>query len=158
MKKLQFAKALLFLLVCFSKKTTAQYYFYDNNYYDNPIVFELGGSVGIMNCLTDLGGNKGIGKKFIKDLNFGNTQLAGSVYLSAIFKNAVALRVEGTFGQLKAYDSILKKKKLLLLAGTNVTLVLEVPLQNFLPLQKFIRCTFLKNMMKTMRCRGIRLI
>jgi hypothetical protein len=111
MKKLQLATALLFLLVCFSKKTTAQYYFYDNNYYDNPIVFELGGSVGIMNCLTDLGGNKGIGKKFVKDLNFGNTQLAGSVYLSAIYKNAVAIRVEGTFGQVKAYDSILKKNK-----------------------------------------------
>ncbi len=98
--------------LCFTGITAkAQYYFYDNNYYDNPVVYELGGSVGIMNCLTDLGGKKGIGKKFIKDLNFGNTQLAGSVYLSAIYRNAVALRVEGTFGQVKAYDSILNKVK-----------------------------------------------
>ncbi len=111
MKKLQLITILLFFLVCTAKKTTAQYYFYDNNYYDNPVVYELGASVGAMNCLTDLGGKKGNGKKFIKDLNFGNTQLAGSVYFSAIYKNAVALRVEGTFGQVKAYDSILKNVK-----------------------------------------------
>ncbi len=111
MKKLQLVTALIFLLACSTKKTAAQYYFYDNNYYDNPLVFEVGGSVGIMNCLTDLGGKKGIGKKFVKDLNFGNTQLAGSVYLSANYKNAVALRLEGTFGQVKAYDSILNKVK-----------------------------------------------
>ena len=110
MKKLQLI-TIFFLLVCAAQKTTAQYYFYDNNYYDNPVVFELGGSVGAMNCLTDLGGKKGIGKKFIKDLNFGNTQLSGGLFFSAIFKNAVALRVEGTFGQVKAYDSILSKVK-----------------------------------------------
>ena len=64
-----------------------------------------------MNCLTDLGGKKGIGKRFVKDLNFGNTQLSGGIFFSAIFKNAVALRVEGTFGQVKAYDSVLNKVK-----------------------------------------------
>lgn len=111
MKKLQLITVISLLLTCTTHRITAQYYFYDNNYYDNPIVFELGGSVGIMNCLTDLGGKKGIGKKFVKDLNFGNTQLAGSISLSAIYKNAVALRLEGTFGQVKAYDSILKKDK-----------------------------------------------
>jgi hypothetical protein len=110
MKKLQLI-TILFLMVCSAQKTTAQYYFYDNNYYDNPVVYELGASVGAMNCLTDLGGKKGNGKRFIKDLNFGNTQLAGGVYFSAIFKNAIALRVEGTFGQVKAYDSILSKVK-----------------------------------------------
>jgi hypothetical protein len=111
MKKLQFITVLAFLLICSSQKTAAQYYFYDNNYYDNPFVFEVGGSVGIMNSLTDLGGKKGIGKKFVKDLNFGNSQLAGSISLSAIYKNAVAFRIEGTFGQVKAYDSVLKKVK-----------------------------------------------
>lgn len=111
MKKLHLFTALIFLLTVPTQKLTAQYYFYDNNYYDNPVVYELGGSVGIMNCLTDLGGKKGIGKKFIKDLNFGNTQMAGSLFFSAIYKNAVALRVEGTFGQVKAYDSILRSVK-----------------------------------------------
>jgi len=111
MKKLQLITVFAFLLTFSTERTTAQYYFYDNNYYDNPFVFELGGSVGIMNCLTDLGGKKGIGKKFIKDVNFGNTQLAGGISLSAIYKNAVAFRLEGTFGEVKAYDSILRKDK-----------------------------------------------
>jgi len=111
MKKLHLLSAVFVLLILSTQKTAAQYYFYNDSYYDNPVVFELGGSVAVMNCLTDLGGKKGIGKKFIKDLNFGNTQLAGSLFLSAIYKNAVALRLEGTFGQVKAYDSVLRSVK-----------------------------------------------
>lgn len=91
------------------EKASAQYYFYDNKYYDTPLTFEIGGSVGIMNCLTDLGGNKGIGKKFVKDLNLGKTKLAGSIYLSGLYKNAVGLRLEATFGQITADDKVLKK-------------------------------------------------
>ena len=108
MKRITCLVALIFILNVFVQKATAQYYFYDNNYYDNPLLFEVGGSVGIMNCLTDLGGRKGIGKKFVKDLNIGTTQAAGSVYLAVVYKYAIALRLEGTFGQVKAYDSILK--------------------------------------------------
>ncbi|GAB2828997.1 hypothetical protein [Ferruginibacter profundus] len=111
MKRLASVTALILLLLCSAQKTSAQYYFYDNNYYDNPVVYEMGASVGVMNCLTDLGGKKGIGKKFIKDLNFGNTQFAGGLFLNALYKNAVAIRLEGTFGQVKAYDSILKSVK-----------------------------------------------
>lgn len=97
------------LLFVSTQKLSAQYYFYDNAAYDTPLTFELGGSLGVMNCLTDIGGKKGIGKPFIKDLNIGNTQLNGSVYLSALYKEKFAIRLEGTFGQIKAYDSILKK-------------------------------------------------
>jgi Domain of unknown function (DUF6089) len=111
MKKISVISTAVVALCFCGLRSEAQYYFYDNNYYDNPVVYELGGSVGIMNCLSDLGGNKGIGKRFVKDLNFGNTQLAGSVYFNAMYKNAVALRLEGTFGQVKAYDSVLKKVK-----------------------------------------------
>ena len=111
MKKLLIVTSIFLILACVTEKINAQYYFYDNNYYDNPVVYELGGSAGIMNCLTDLGGGKGVGKKFIKDLNLGNSQFAGGLYFSAIFKNAIVLRVEGTFGQVKAYDSILKNVK-----------------------------------------------
>lgn len=94
------------LLVC--QKSLAQYYFYNDSYYDKAVLFEVGGSVGLMNCFTDLGGRKGIGKKFVKDLNLGNFQPSGSVYFSAIYNNAIALRLEATFGQVKSYDSILK--------------------------------------------------
>ena len=111
MKKISTILTGVFALCLCGLKSGAQYYFYDNDHYDNPVIFELGGSVGVMNCLTDLGGNKGIGKGFIKDLNFGNTQFAGGVYMNALYKNAVALRLEGTFGQVQAYDSILRKDK-----------------------------------------------
>ena len=96
------------VLVCTALQTVAQFYFYDKNTYNSPVVYEFGGSVGVMNCLTDIGGRKGIGGKFIKDLNFGNTQLNGSLYLSATYKEAFGLRIEGTMGKVKAYDSILK--------------------------------------------------
>jgi len=89
----------------------AQYYFYDGNYYESDIVYEIGGSVGAMNAFTDLGGRKGIGKKFVKDFNFKNTQFCGSIFFSTVFKNEIALRLEGTFGSVAAYDSILASVK-----------------------------------------------
>ena len=112
MKRITIVVTILIILMSgVFQKAGAQYYFYDNTYYDNPFLFELGGSAGIINCLTDLGGKKGIGKKFIKDVNFGNTQFAGGIFISATYKNSFALRLEGTFGQVKAFDSILKDVK-----------------------------------------------
>ena len=96
------------VLFCNLHKLSAQYYFYDDKYYDKAVVFELGASAGGMNCFTDIGGKKGTGKKFIKDYNLKNTQFSGGVYVAANFKDAICLRLEGTFGQVKAYDSILK--------------------------------------------------
>lgn len=111
MKKLPLTVSLFLLLSGITQKAAAQYYFYDNNYYDNPLTYEVGLSGGVMNCLTDLGGRKGIGKKFIKDLNMGKTTLAGGIFISAMYKYAVALRLEGTFGQVKADDKVLEKVK-----------------------------------------------
>ncbi|MFT3682980.1 MAG: DUF6089 family protein [Ferruginibacter sp.] len=108
MKKLTVLVALTALLTGFSQKASAQYYFYDGYSYDTPLMFELGGSFGFMNCLTDLGGKRGLGKKGTKDLNMGNTKTCGSVYLSATWRDAIALRLEATFGRVEAYDSILK--------------------------------------------------
>ncbi len=111
MKKITACISLIVLINGFLNKAVAQYYFYDNKYYDNPLNFELGGSVGVINCLTDVGGHKGIGKKFVKDVNLGYTQPAASFYLSANYKYAISLRAEATFGQLKSSDDILKKVK-----------------------------------------------
>jgi hypothetical protein len=108
MKKLATIVCLWALLTGVTIKSQAQYYFFDDDYYDTEWIYELGGSFGGMNCLTDLGGHKGIGKPFVKDLNIGNNQFAASAYLSALYKNKFALRLEGTFGKVKAYDSILK--------------------------------------------------
>ncbi|MEP6711752.1 MAG: hypothetical protein ABJA37_05010 [Ferruginibacter sp.] len=107
MKKITLVSCLITMLTVCSKEVTAQYYFYNNDYYDNPLVFEVGGSLNAMNCLTDLGGKKGIGKRFVKDLNIGKTHLAGGIFINAIYKNAIALRIEGTFGNISANDNVL---------------------------------------------------
>jgi hypothetical protein len=109
MKKLTGFIGLLLLMAVSVQRASGQYYFYDDKHYDNPLMIELGGSVGIMNCFTDLGGRKGIGKKFVKDLNLGKTQAAGSIFISANYKYAVSLRAEATFGQVTADDAVLKK-------------------------------------------------
>ncbi len=98
--------SLLFMLQ--SKNADAQYYFYDDDFYDSPFLFEIGASVGAMNCLTDIGGAKGVGKRFVKDLNLGTTSVSGGVFINAIYKNAVALRLEGAFGKISANDNVLK--------------------------------------------------
>ncbi len=108
MTKIRFIVAMVFLLTAINKKSYAQFYFYDNNHYDTHLIYEFGGSIGVMNCFTDLGGNSGLGQTFVKDLNIGNSNLNGSLYLSALYKYAIGLRLEGTYGQISAHDSILK--------------------------------------------------
>lgn len=107
MKNIILTASLLAALLIGSKTINAQYYFFDGEYYDNPILYEAGISINAMNCLTDMGGKKGIGKKFLKDLNIGKTHLSGGVFFSAAYKNAVALRLEGTFGQISGDDDVL---------------------------------------------------
>ncbi len=98
----------MILFAGYSKKAEAQYYFYNDTYYDSPLLFEIGGSLGVMNCLTDLGGKKGIGKKFVKDLNLGKTNFAGGIYFTAMYKYMVGLRLEATFAKVSADDAVLK--------------------------------------------------
>lgn len=86
----------------------AQYYFYNQTRYDSDIVGELGIQFGGMNCLTDLGGGSGIGKRFIKDLNLGNTKPCMGAYGLIMYRNAVGIKLESSFGNIAAFDSVLK--------------------------------------------------
>lgn len=106
MKNLLFLLLLWLMIPC--QFLNAQYYYYNNNYYDNPVVFEIGGTFGVMNSLTDLGGKSGIGKKFIKDIRWKTAKPSYGVYLMAMYNNVVGARLEGTFGQAAGFDSILK--------------------------------------------------
>jgi len=108
MKRITFFFCLAIALVCQPQVVSAQYYFYNSDYYDNPWLVEVGFSANAMNCLTDLGGAKGIGAKFTKDLNLGKTHLAGGVYINAVYKNKFAFRLEGTMGKVSANDNVLK--------------------------------------------------
>lgn len=103
-KLLFFAIALL----CFLE-SKSQYYFYNGEFYEKELLVEVGGSLGAMNAFTDLGGRKGMGKKFVKDFNIKNTHVSGGMFVGLMLKNLVGLRFEATFGTVSAYDSILKK-------------------------------------------------
>jgi len=63
MKKLMVP--VLVCLVIFQQPLKAQYYYYNNKFYDNALVFEIGATGGMMNSMTDLGGKKGVGKNVI---------------------------------------------------------------------------------------------
>ncbi|MEO7766361.1 MAG: hypothetical protein ABIS01_03005, partial [Ferruginibacter sp.] len=82
MKKIKLITAMALLLLAFKPKASAQFYFFDKDHYDTHLLFEAGGSFGVMNCLSDIGGRKGRGKPFIKDLNIGNTHINGGFYLN----------------------------------------------------------------------------
>ena len=96
----------LLLLFCNSKDASAQY-FYNENYYNSSLLFEVGGSIGAMNSLTDIGGKKGFGGKFTKDLNMGNTNFVAGLYFGALYEDKVGLRLEANFGKVSAHDSVL---------------------------------------------------
>ena len=107
MKRSVFPIITMLLLTLFSRNASAQYYFYDENYYDQAVLIEVGGSIGAMNCLTDLGGKSGIGKGFIKDLNNGKSYLSGGIYVNVSYKNAIGLRLELCNGKVSADDQVL---------------------------------------------------
>jgi len=107
MKRFLVAGAILFL--SFTLQTvSAQYYFNNGRQYESAVTLEAGVSVGVMNCLSDLGGKKGIGKNFIKDLNWKNSRPCAGIYLAANYQYLFVARLQGTFGSVTAYDSILK--------------------------------------------------
>ena len=106
MRKLSVLTLLCITLITQSLK--AQYYFYNDKYYENAVVFEFGLSAGIMNSLTDLGGKKGIGKDFIKDLRWKTAKPSYGGYFLANYVDKLSLRIEATFGEVVAFDSILK--------------------------------------------------
>ncbi|NJO25256.1 MAG: hypothetical protein HC867_04965 [Bacteroidia bacterium] len=66
----------LIILTVASPALQAQYFFYDDRYYDGNVLVEIGTGIGGMNALTDLGGKKGDGRGFVKDLNLKNTKPA----------------------------------------------------------------------------------
>lgn len=97
-----------FLLLLTGTQLKAQYYFYNGDYYEADVVYEIGGSIGAMNAMTDLGGRKGPGKNSVKDFNLKTTDLSGGLFFGIMYKNAIGLRLEATFGRVHGYDSILK--------------------------------------------------
>lgn len=68
--------------------------------------FEIGLGIGPSFFLGDLGGNKGKGKTFVKDLNFPLTKLMKGIYINYYPAEWLGFRIAANLGQLEAYDSL----------------------------------------------------
>lgn len=100
--------ALLLFYTVFSLPANGQYYYHNSRYYESDVNFEIGLSGGVMNAFTDLGGKKGVGRNFIKDLRWKTARPSYGAYFAATYKYAITARIEGTIGQVVGYDSILR--------------------------------------------------
>lgn len=105
----RFKYSLAFIIVVTGLSSDAQYYYYDDNYYAGTFVAEAGIAGGLMNCLTDLGGRKGIGGPMWKDLDWRTNRPCASAYLLLHYKDAIGLRLEYCHGAVTAFDSLLKR-------------------------------------------------
>lgn len=111
LQKRLLAPAMLYFVMLLATSAFSQYYYHNSRYYGSDVNVELGVSGGLMNAFTDLGGKKGIGKNFIKDLTPKTSKPTFGLYALAMYKEAIAGRLELTFGSVQAYDSILKDVK-----------------------------------------------
>ena len=67
--------------------------------------FELGLGLGPMFFIGDLGGNAGVGKTFVKDLNLPLTKFCKGVYLNYFPTEFIGLRVGANLGFLEGDDA-----------------------------------------------------
>ncbi len=67
--------------------------------------FELGLGIGPSFFLGDLGGSKGIGKTFVKDVDFPLTKLNKGIYINFYPAEWLGFRLAGNLGQLEGDDA-----------------------------------------------------
>jgi hypothetical protein len=111
MQKIYSVLGTVILFSCIIQKNFAQTTASEDPYFYSNFTHEVGMSLGFMNCLTDIGGGKGIGKKFVKDINLSNTEPEGSIFFSTAYRNMLVLRTEMVWGILKSSDAVLKNVK-----------------------------------------------
>ncbi|MCG2613889.1 hypothetical protein LZZ85_06335 [Terrimonas sp. NA20] len=103
----------LLLLICgtaiLSGRPVIGQQFYNTWFYNYNWVWEGGAGAGFMNCLTDLGGRKGNGGRFLKDIDWRSTKPAVSAYLTATYKDVLSLKLDHQSGNISAADSVLKR-------------------------------------------------
>src|SRR5690349_15723934 len=83
--------------------------YYNEEYIARNWIIEAGTSGGIMNCLTDLGGHKGTGRGFIKDLNWEVSRICYNVFAGIKYKGAIGLVAVVTSGNVASSDKLLQQ-------------------------------------------------
>jgi hypothetical protein len=70
--------------------------------------FEIGLGLGPSFFLGDLGGTRGVGKTFVKDVNFPLTKLMKGLYINYSPAEVLGFRLAVNLGVLEGYDSAIK--------------------------------------------------
>ena len=100
LKLLAFAFTYFFL----ANGTYSQYHYYNDNYYDKDMLWEVGGSLGIMNGLTDVGQRNKSSSVTLLQANFSDSKFNASFYGGFRYRNVVGARLEFTFGSVSGDD------------------------------------------------------
>lgn len=105
-------KLVTVILVCLLFQSTATIInaqnFYNTWYYNYDLVWEGSAGAGLMNCLTDVGGSKGRGAKFLKDINWNCTKPSINLYFGATYKDFLCVRLGWQSGSVHGADSLLR--------------------------------------------------
>ncbi len=98
----------LFLIFFFAQATGySQYYFYSGNHPEPELRWELGVAAGAANCLTDIGGKNGPGRKLLHDINWSQTRAAVSIDAGATWHSVVGIRASCSAAFLSGADAVL---------------------------------------------------
>lgn len=101
-----FSKYFIFsLLLLLTKNSYSQFYYYNDKYYDKDLIWEVGASYGIMNCVTDVGVKNP--SAFLPSwVQWKNSKGNGSFYIGVNYKDIVGGRLEFTMGKIAGADSM----------------------------------------------------
>jgi len=101
---------LLFLCIFFTKNSFSQYYYYNDKYYNTDFLYEFGVGVGVMNCITDIGGANTDKPDYFNEIRGKNNHYSKSLYASVTYQGIIAARLEGTLGMVESADSTITGK------------------------------------------------
>lgn len=96
----------LFTFILFSKTSNAQSLVFGNE----KTKIEVGINIGPSFFLGDLGGNRGEGTRFIKDVNLSLTKIMKGVFISVYPNEWIGIRAAAQIGKLESQDRIIDTK------------------------------------------------
>lgn len=99
---------IFFLLSCSFSKVYSQLIQSESYYGNDPLYYEIGGGLGAMNCITDIGGANSVKKYYLNEIKGRNFRFSGNVYASVMYHNIIGARLEATFGSIRSADSDVK--------------------------------------------------
>jgi hypothetical protein len=109
MKALQIIVSLILCMV-FTRQASAQYFYYNDKYYNTDLLYEFGVGVGIMNSITDIGGANTDNTAYLNEIRQQNNRLSKNIYAGVMYQNMIGVRLEGTFGEVSSEDSTITGK------------------------------------------------